>query len=182
MRSVLLILALVAVAIPCSAQEDEGPAGDLIRSFRGAEAKFAALAESLPDDVLAWRPAEGVRSTHEVLRHVTAVNYIMPTFFGVDEPETSGLGEGAQGVKAYETGTDREVTRAAIEASFAHLVEAFNGLTEEQLLEMEVSVMGPTMNLREFGMFLATHMHEHLGQLIAYTRTNGEVPPWSAGG
>lgn len=24
-------------------------------------------------------------------------------------------------------------------------------------------------------------MHEHLGQLIAYARTNHVVPPWSAG-
>jgi len=24
-----------------------------------------------------------------------------------------------------------------------------------------------------------THLHEHLGQLIAYARSNGVVPPWS---
>jgi len=179
MRALVLFAALLAFSSTSSAQEE--PADDLIRSFRGAEAKFAALAESLPDDVLAWRPAEGVRSTHEVLRHVVAVNYIMPTFFDVAEPETSGLGEGAQGVNAFVTGTDRDETRAAIETSFTHLVDAFNGLSEEQLVDMEVTVMGPTMNLREFGMFLATHMHEHLGQLIAYTRTNGETPPWARG-
>jgi drug/metabolite transporter (DMT)-like permease len=25
----------------------------------------------------------------------------------------------------------------------------------------------------------ATHLHEHLGQQIAYARSNGVVPPWS---
>jgi hypothetical protein len=27
---------------------------------------------------------------------------------------------------------------------------------------------------------MANHMHEHLGQSIAYARVNGVVPPWSA--
>jgi hypothetical protein len=28
---------------------------------------------------------------------------------------------------------------------------------------------------------LVSHGHEHLGQSIAYARTNGIVPPWSEG-
>jgi hypothetical protein len=27
----------------------------------------------------------------------------------------------------------------------------------------------------------ATHLHEHLGQLIAYARSNAVTPPWSQG-
>ena len=36
--------------------------------------------------------------------------------------------------------------------------------------------------LEECGVYLlaVVHEHEHLGQLIAYARTNGVVPPWSA--
>jgi uncharacterized damage-inducible protein DinB len=29
---------------------------------------------------------------------------------------------------------------------------------------------------------LVTHMHEHLGQSIAYARSIGVTPPWSATG
>ena len=28
-------------------------------------------------------------------------------------------------------------------------------------------------------LIISGHMHEHLGQLIAYARINGIVPPWS---
>jgi hypothetical protein len=28
-------------------------------------------------------------------------------------------------------------------------------------------------------MLVQTHLHEHLGQSIAYARTRGVVPPWS---
>jgi hypothetical protein len=31
----------------------------------------------------------------------------------------------------------------------------------------------------ELWVALVTHMHEHLGQTIAYARANGIVPPWS---
>jgi uncharacterized damage-inducible protein DinB len=30
--------------------------------------------------------------------------------------------------------------------------------------------------------FIANHMHEHLGQSIAYARTNHVTPPWSKKG
>jgi uncharacterized damage-inducible protein DinB len=29
-------------------------------------------------------------------------------------------------------------------------------------------------------LLLATHSHEHLGQSIAYARSNGVTPPWTA--
>lgn len=181
MRVLALFAAVLLLSTTSSAQD--GPAGELIQSVQGAEAKFAALAESLSDDALAWRPAEGVRSTHEVLRHVAAANYLLPTFMGVLPPEGAPIRVGAQGpegVQEFESGTDRAVTQAEITASFAHLTEALGALTEEQLAE-EVEFFGRKMSLRGFGTFMSTHMHEHLGQLIAYTRTNGETPPWARG-
>jgi hypothetical protein len=30
-------------------------------------------------------------------------------------------------------------------------------------------------------MTILSHLHEHLGQSIAYARTNGVAPPWSGG-
>jgi hypothetical protein len=31
----------------------------------------------------------------------------------------------------------------------------------------------------ELWLLTTTHIHEHLGQLIAYARSNDVVPPWS---
>ncbi|GAB5536368.1 MAG: hypothetical protein Rubg2KO_26170 [Rubricoccaceae bacterium] len=182
MRILALFAAILLLAPTSSAQDT--PAAELIQSIQGAEAKFAALAESLSDDALAWRPAEGVRSSHEVLRHVAAANYMLPSFMGVLPPEGAPIqvgAQGPQGVQEFEAGTDRAVTQAEIEASFAHLTKALSELTEEQLAE-EVTFFGRTASVRGFGTFMSTHMHEHLGQLIAYTRANGETPPWSTGG
>ena len=36
------------------------------------------------------------------------------------------------------------------------------------------------MTLRNLLFSMLSHMHEHLGQSIAYARSNGVVPPWTA--
>jgi len=47
-------------------------------------------------------------------------------------------------------------------------------------LEKPVDFFGNKMSTRSILMVLLSHMHEHLGQSIAYARTVGVVPPWTA--
>ena len=42
-----------------------------------------------------------------------------------------------------------------------------------------MKVFGMDMTGRSFSFFMARHLGEHLGQMIAYARVNGVVPPWS---
>jgi uncharacterized damage-inducible protein DinB len=46
-------------------------------------------------------------------------------------------------------------------------------------LEKQVKMFGNMVTERQALFVMATHAHEHLGQSIAYARTNGVVPPWS---
>ena len=49
-------------------------------------------------------------------------------------------------------------------------------------LDKTVKFFGGQMaTKRSVLLLMATHMHEHLGQSIAYARMNNVVPPWSAG-
>jgi uncharacterized damage-inducible protein DinB len=43
-----------------------------------------------------------------------------------------------------------------------------------------VELFGMKMSKRATLILLASHSHEHLGQSIAYARSNGIVPPWTA--
>jgi uncharacterized damage-inducible protein DinB len=48
-------------------------------------------------------------------------------------------------------------------------------------LEKKVKTFGDReMTGRQVLMTMLNHMHEHLGQAIAYARMNGVTPPWSA--
>ena len=48
-------------------------------------------------------------------------------------------------------------------------------------LQRKVKIYGETVNVDGMYLRIICHDNEHMGQLIAYARINGVVPPWSAG-
>ncbi|NNE67593.1 MAG: hypothetical protein HKN33_13600 [Pyrinomonadaceae bacterium] len=46
-------------------------------------------------------------------------------------------------------------------------------------LEKDVKFFGNDTTYRGVWSFMNAHTNQHLGQLIAYSRVNGIVPPWS---
>ena len=46
-------------------------------------------------------------------------------------------------------------------------------------LQTQVKLFGEKMTKQDAVMLILEDQHEHLGQSIAYARTNGVVPPWS---
>ncbi|HEX6132375.1 MAG TPA: DinB family protein [Longimicrobiales bacterium] len=152
----------------------------LLRDLAAVEEKLTGLAEAMPDAAYAWRPGAGVRSTGEVVMHIAADNYFLPTAKGVAAPEATGIRAGEYPtVQAFET---RSATKAEalqeMRASFAHLRTAVEQ-SDEAFLARELDLFGSRMSGLDLWVMTTTHLHEHLGQLIAYARTNGVVPPWS---
>jgi uncharacterized damage-inducible protein DinB len=50
----------------------------------------------------------------------------------------------------------------------------------EEDLEKPAELFGMKTTVRGTYMLVLSHVHEHLGQSIAYARSNGIVPPWTA--
>ena len=53
------------------------------------------------------------------------------------------------------------------------------GLTDADM-EKPVDLFGTKTTARGAYMLLLSHAHEHLGQAIAYARSNAVTPPWTA--
>ena len=194
----VLALALAAAALPASAQDvkpetmevqaegkkdmkevkamaDAAAAvrGEIVRQIEDAEKKLLALAEAVPAEKFAWRPAEGVRSVGEVFAHVSGGNYFLPTFWGAKMPE--GLDP-----RSFEkAGSDKAKTVDTLKKSFAHVKQTIAAVPDSDL-DRTVKFFGQEGSVRTVMLILATHGHEHLGQSIAYARMNGVAPPWSA--
>ena len=190
--SLAVCAAAVTFALPISvhaqghgahaAGDQPAVVGSLLRDLAQVERKVVALAEAIPETAYAWRPAEGVRSVSEVLMHIAADNYFLPTFTGLPAPAGTGIKDGDYpSVQAYE---GRQVTKAEalqeLRDSFAHLRSAFD-TADEAALASQLDVFGSTMSGLDLAVLTTTHLHEHLGQMIAYARSNGVVPPWSQG-
>ena len=137
------------------------------------EQKLVGLAEAMPQEKYSWRPMEGVRSVSEVFMHEAGANYGFMAMMGVKPP--AGVDRNAE-----KTVTEKAKVVEALKASFAHVRDAVNGFSDADMAKT-AKMFGMTLTYEEALFIMANHMHEHLGQAIAYARMNGIVPPWSKG-
>lgn len=154
---------------------------DVLTDLDQVQEKVLALAEEFGDGHYAWRSGDGVRSGAEVFMHIAAINYFFPSAAGFDPPEATGLdlSDPATTFPAYEaSASTKDSVLVQLRASFQHLRTAIES-TRDRDLDQEVEVFGQPFTLRLLWISHGGHLHEHLGQLIAYARFNGLAPPWS---
>lgn len=141
------------------------------------QGRIMQLAEAVPQENYTWRPAEGVRSISEVYRHVAFANYLFSKFSGYEAPEEAIIDPDRE--KWDKATTDKTEIAETLTKSFDVVRASAKKISAEDLEKM-VEVFGMEMSLRNFMVSSLNHLHEHLGQSIAYARSNGVVPPWSA--
>jgi uncharacterized damage-inducible protein DinB len=179
------LLALVAalVAAPAAfADHHEGggemmqhgnPMGDaMLADFARASGHLVDLAEAMPADTYSWRPAAGVRSVSEVFMHAADANFHISGALGVAPP--ADLPENLESI------TDKAQVIALLKTSIEHARQAIETGAAGDLAAQH-DMFGQKMSTAMMMIILDTHTHEHLGQSIAYARSNGVVPPWSKG-
>jgi uncharacterized damage-inducible protein DinB len=184
MRSIIVPAILFAASALAVAQAPGPPAAaipaaptvgfraDFLAQLDDVSKKILDLAEAVPADKYSWKPAKGVRSVSEIYMHIVVANSFLPSFMGV-QPLT-GID------RSTETGvTDKAKVVAMLRQSFDH-VRSVVLKTPDADLDKKVKVFGGReMSERALIMTMGNHMHEHLGQSIAYARMNGVAPPWS---
>lgn len=156
-----------------SAPAVSGLRADVIWQLTDVEKKLIALAEAMPQEKYGWRPGAGVRSVSEVYMHVAGGNYFLATFLGAKMPE--GITRDME-----KTVTEKSKVIEAMKKSFDHARKAVEA-TPDSDLDKKVKFFGQEPSERMMLIVLVSHGHEHLGQSVAYARTNGIAPPWSEG-
>src|SRR5436853_534524 len=139
------------------------------------EDKFTRLAEAIPADKFAWRPAPDVRSVAEVFLHVATANYNLYKLVGTPAPSTVDL------KNLEKSTTEKTKVIATLKDSFAHARQAIKAMPDADL-EKSLDWFGGKNTERGVLLFIVRHAAEHLGQSIAYARVAGIVPPWSEDG
>jgi uncharacterized damage-inducible protein DinB len=162
-------LALCALALPAAGQTLQE---ELIGDLENLRSKYVGLAEAVPESDYSWRPGEGVRSIVEVYMHAASANFRFPQMRDVQPP----AGTSQAWIMGGVDGATRASVVEALNASFAHLTSFVEGVDD---LDAPVTLFGRQTNVRGFLMLTQTHLHEHLGQSIAYARMRGVTPPWS---
>jgi uncharacterized damage-inducible protein DinB len=139
--------------------------------WRHVSRQLIALAEATSPDKFAWRPAAGVRSTSEVYMHIAMANFYLLSVTGPKMP--TDLKEGMEKTVTSKTDVISWLKRSLDAVKEAHLAENPTDLQRKvRIADRDATVDG--MYLR-----IIVHANEHMGQLIAYARMTGVVPPWS---
>ena len=151
---------------------------NLVGTVEIAREKFRSLSVAMPEDAYLWRPMDGVRSVSEVYQHIAADNFFVPTLMGIAAPPETGINEDASTFRAFQ---ERELTRdeviETVEASFEFLSRAMQATAND--LDRLITLGTSETTVGDVWIRAVVHLHEHLGQSIAYARTNKIVPPWS---
>jgi uncharacterized damage-inducible protein DinB len=137
--------------------------------------QLVALAEATPPETFAWRPAPGVRSMSEVYMHVALANFYLLSVTGPKMPTEIRSNDMEKKVTAKAEVIDwLKRSLDAVKTAHARL-KSENLQRKVKINDRDATVDG--MYLR-----IIVHANEHMGQLIAYARMNGIVPPWSKAG
>jgi uncharacterized damage-inducible protein DinB len=137
--------------------------------------QLVALAEATPPEKFAWRPAPGVRSTSEVFMHIALANFYLLSVTGPKMP-----------TEIRSNDMEKKVTAKAevidwLKRSLDAVKAAHAGLKPEDL-QRKVKINDQDATVEGMYLRIIVHANEHMGQLIAYARMNGIVPPWSKAG
>jgi len=133
--------------------------------------QLIALGEATPAEKFSWRPAAGIRSTSEVYMHIVEANFYLLSITGPKMP--ADLKEDAEKTVTTKADVIKWLKRSLDAVREAHLTEKPADLQRKvHIADRDATVDG--MYLR-----IIIHANEHMGQLIAYARMTGVVPPWS---
>ena len=153
-----------------AAAEPSGFLAEFLMLEQSYSTKIVQLAQAVPAEKYGWRPAEGVRSIGEALMHVATTNFRTAQSIGVPLPP--GVPEDLSQVSG------KEQIAELVEVSFKLIRGIAQGMAGADL-SAPAPGGGGSMSMRAAILFHAQHHGEHLGQLIAYARSVGTVPPWS---
>lgn len=174
----LLLVAVVSFSVRTAFAQDKpaapkGLRGEMLMNASDVEQKILGLVNAVPQEKFTWRPGEGVRSISEVYLHIAGANYLFPSFAG-----GSKMPEGMDPKTYEQSTTDKAKIAEIVKQSFASFRENLTKLTDADL-DKTAKIFGMEMTYRGVYLLALTHMHEHLGQSIAYARSAGVVPPWT---
>ncbi|HWZ29747.1 MAG TPA: DinB family protein [Bryobacteraceae bacterium] len=170
----MLALTVILGAVRLHAQVD--PLEGVWKGYDGewlhVSRQLVALAEAIPAEKFAWRPAPGVRSTSEVIMHIAVTNFYLLAVTGPKVPA--------------------DLTSEKIENTVIAKADVINWLKRSQDavktartglkpagFRRKVKINGRDSTVDDMYLRIIVHANEHMGQLVAYARVNGIAPPWS---
>jgi uncharacterized damage-inducible protein DinB len=175
MKKLLLCAIIGAVTARAAVDPLEGLWQGYDGEWGHVSRQLIALAEAIPAEKYSWRPAPNVRSTSEVFMHIALANFWLLSITGRPMPSE------IKSASMEKTITAKPDVLAWLKRSLDAVKTAHAGISPGDL-QRKVKVANRDATVEGMYLRMIVHANEHMGQLVAYARMNGIVPPWSEGG
>jgi hypothetical protein len=142
---------------------------------------IVSAADAMPADKYGFAPSDGefkgVRTFGQMVKHLSATNYILAAAaLGKEPPADAGDELGPEAVR-----TKDEILRY-LKGSFAYLDQAIEAIGQKSA-PVKISPISPLKSAEATRLALVVeslvHAFDHYGQMVEYLRMNGVVPPAS---
>ncbi len=183
-RRTLRILGAIAFGVPATLRAQSSGANvpitaPLEQQFAGdltaLHDKVVALADAIPPDKYSWRPSSEVRTVAQLLMHVAGEwYYLCPRAIAAQPP--ADFGAPGERMRALEQMSGKPAVLSELKAAWAHCRTTLDHVQPSRLIP---DSLPSKMGFPRVVLVVSGDQHEHLGQLIAYARFLGVVPPWS---
>jgi len=174
-KTMVVLMLLLAGDYSAIAQNQKPPEG-IWEGYDGewlhVSQQLVALAEATPEEKFSWRPAPGVRSTSEVYMHIAIANFYLLSVTGPKMP--SDLKQDAE-----KSVTSKAEVISWLKRSLEVVKQAHHNETAKDL-QRKVHIADRDATVDGMYLRIIVHANEHMGQLVAYARMTGVVPPWSS--
>jgi len=141
--------------------------------LQALQKKFVDLATAVPGEKFTWRPSPDSRSFAEVFLHVAGERYQILALMGATPPA------GFDGKALEKSTTSKAAIIEELNKTEQFAQATITGMSNADFAKL-LPKLGPQANAGDVVYILVADAHEHLGQLVAYARENGIVPPWTA--
>ena len=145
------------------------------------EKEIVSAADAMPADKYGFAPTDGefkgVRTFGQMVKHLSATNYILAAAaLGEEPPADAGDELGPEAVR-----TKAEILNY-LKGSFAYLDKAIEAIGQKNT-PVKSSPISPLKSTEATRLALVVeslaHAFDHYGQMVEYLRMNGVVPPAS---
>ena len=172
------LLTFILLAVPMASAQKPDPLEGVGQGYDGewmhVSRQLVSLAEAIPADKYSWRPGPGVRSTGEVFMHIASANFYFLSRMGQKMPADFPSKD------VEKTATDKAKVIDWLKRSLEAVKEAHAQATPADLRKT-TEFLKHQVTYEDIYLRALVHCNEHMGQLVAYARINGIVPPWSEG-
>lgn len=162
--------------------------GEFLWEFEIVERQLVALAQAIPEDGYAWRPAATARPVSELFVHVALANFMLLDALGATLPVDLYGEMNTQGTERLwtlvrkndemgESLRDKVSVVRLLQRSLQSVQRVFLE-SDETELNRPLQFFAEETTVRRVYLRSLAHMHEHMGQMIAYTRCMGMNAPW----